>query len=129
MNLSNKTGKFLIRAAFVLTLVLIAFSQIIFGISFTILVGLIIGYLISILRLIVLCNMAECIIQTTDRKNNRDILAYLLVHIVTIIAFIIAASISLKLFAAVAAGVLTVPLSITINSVTEFFGTTRNNFE
>jgi hypothetical protein len=129
MSYTNKTEKFLIIRSLILILSLVGLSQIIYKFDFAILLGLIIGYFVGILRLRTLTVAAHTIFSSTNKKNKGTVLKYILVQIVTILALAIAIKVTVPFFFAVSVGVLTVPITIMINSFTEFLGATRNNFQ
>ena len=129
MSFTNKTEKFLIIRSLILTLALVGFSQIIFKFNLAILLGLLIGYFVSILRLRTLTIAAQDIISSIHKKNKGTVLKYILVQIITILVLAVAIKFSISFFLAVSAGVLTVTITIIINSFAEFLGVTRNNFE
>lgn len=129
MSYTNKTEKFLVIRSLILILTLVGLSQIIFKFNLPILLGLIIGYFVSILRLQTLTIAAHNIISTINKKNKGTVLKYLLVQIITILVLVIAIKVTVPFFIAVSIGVLAVPTTIMMNSFTEFLGATRNNFQ
>lgn len=126
---SNKVEKFLLRKSVVLILILIGLSQVVFRINLAIFLGLIIGYFVSLIRLRVLSSAAKGVLSRFKKNNIGSGLNYIGVQIITILVLVVAIKISIPVFLAASLGILTIPITIMINSFTEFLGATRNNFE
>lgn len=67
--------------------------------------------------------------ESKNRKIRRFIYVYFAGQLAIIVAMIITLKINIWLFAGMVAGILHVPLAITINAVTEAVGLSKNGFE
>lgn len=125
----NKTKLFLFKRSIIVVLILIVISLIAFKINTEILCGLAIGYVVSLLRLKELCGFADKIICNSAGKNKMAPVKYIFVQIFTVLVLVLSAKISLNFFLSVFVGILIVPITIMLNSLSESLGLTKNNFE
>lgn len=127
---NNKTEYFLVKKSIIIILILICISIIIFGRNFEVIVGVVLGYLISLLRLRTLSGILKKMVGNAVKQVKKySPVSYIFVQLFTILILILAVMKSAPFFLAVFTGILVVPLTILINSLTELLGITRNNFE
>lgn len=126
----NKIEAFLIKRSVIITSILMVFSLIIFKTNKEIILGLVIGYLVSLIRLRILSSTVKNIIGNAVKQvKKRTPFEYIFVQVFTLAVLIYAIKSSVPFFFASFAGILIIPLTILINSLSELIGLTRNNFE
>ena len=130
MNFYNKTEVFIVKRSIIIFLTSIMFSILIYNINKQIILGLTIGYFISLLRINAISFVANYVVDNAvNQKRKTSLMKYILIQIITIILLLFAVTISIEFFMAIFFGILLVPLTILINSLCELIGITRNNFE
>ncbi len=127
---TNKTEVFLAKKSGIVALILAGLSAAVFGINTEILTGLMVGYLVTLIRLRVLALTVENLITNAVKQIKRSSPArYILMQLFTVMVLLLAVMKSTPFFLAVFTGILVIPITILINSLTELTGITKNNFE
>lgn len=126
----SKTEIFLIKRSVIIIFGLIILSLIVFKFNKEIINGLICGYLVSLLRLKVLAGTIKEIVSIRIKKTlKRSRFKYLLVQLLTVVILVVAIKVSILFFLSFFVGLISIQITILINSVTELIGITKNNFE
>jgi hypothetical protein len=126
---SSKLQYFLIKKSIVLFLFLFVILGFIFSFNVSALIGLALGYFVSLMRLIGLSSAVNKLLGSLKGKKKRLSINYFIIQILTILVLIFSAKQSLTFFICTFVGVLTIPMTILINSIFELTGITKNNFE
>ncbi len=127
---TNKTEVFLAKKSIVIALTLAGLSTAVFGIDAEILTGLAAGYLVTLIRLKILAFTVENLVKSAVKQIKRNSPArYILMQLFTVMVLLLAVIKSTPFFLAVFTGILIIPITILINSLTELTGITKNNFE
>lgn len=130
MIFSNKTELFLVKRSVVIILLIVILTLIVFGSNYSIVLGLLVGYLVSLIRLRALSYTVENVVKYAKKQvNSKSPFKYILVQLITITVLVLAIKKSAVFFLATFCGVLVIPLTILINSISELTGITKNNFE
>ncbi len=94
------------------------------------LIGLVIGSLISILKFSILTNIISALLlPNINNVTLKSILVFLFNQAIAVLILIIVLKTNIHLFWGVLAGILMVPLIIMLNSITEVLGITNNKFQ
>ena len=135
MLLESKQERFLAKRVAIFALILIIIDLIFIKVKWFALCGLVIGSLLSILKLASYAMVFTKIIfsQAGDNKNKfgavKTLLNFVINQIIVILALFISIKVNLWLFIGFAAGVLLVPFVIMVNILSEALKITHNNFE
>lgn len=125
----KNTEKFLIKLSLFIEFLLILICIFFLNNKKEILIGLISGYLMSIIRFRILSNTAQSLINKSDQSKKHFPYSYIVIQIVTVVFLVMSIKKSLPIFFASFIGILVMQISILINSFTELVGITKNNFE
>ena len=126
----NKLAHFLVKRA-VLILILLSAADFVFPDSgrWTVLAGLLAGALLGIGRLSGSQWILKKILGANGENPSGSMAAYALNQFVLLPVIALAYFLSVRAFYGLIAGLLIIPLIIMVNSITEAFGITKNNFE
>lgn len=132
--LNSGLARFLVKRVLICLILLSIIVIMAFDKKITVLIGLILGTTISVLKLgsnAWIINKIADVDKNCGKKKFSDKFSsviYALTQIAVLLMLYIAYRINQWGFAGFAAGLLTVPVVIMINSITEALGITRNNF-
>ena len=130
MNINNKTEVFIVKRSVIFFLASIMFSLLIYNINKQVILGLTIGYFISLIRLNAISFVANQLVDNAiNLRKKSSLIKYIIIQIITVILLLFAVTISITFFMVTFFGIILVPLTILINSLCELIGITRNNFE
>ena len=131
----SKLEKFMVKRVFVLIIILSIVDMIIMESKWLVLVGLMMGTILSIAKFSLnarifsgnLCTHKSPILRKLSSSAN--IILFTIIQITLFLLLFLSYSLSPWIFAGFVAGVLLIPFAIMINSVTEALGLTKNHFE
>jgi len=111
-------------------MILIIISVIFFNDRWNIVIGLTCGVIFGILKYIEMSRfIANIVLRKLKELYLEVFLKFLLLQIISALLLIVAIKISLRIFLGAVAGMLLIPMIITINSLTEALGISHNNFQ
>lgn len=128
MIFSNGTEKLLMKKSLVLFALAILISQLLFKFNIQLLIGVSIGYAVSLIRLRSLSEMIGNMLSNT-KISLQIIVKYFGVQLLTVVLLFACADKSLQIFFAASIGISIITLTIMVNALTEAIGVTNNNFE
>lgn len=128
MIFNNSTEKLLMKKSLALFTLAILISLLLFKFNTQLLIGVTIGYAVSLLRLRSLSEMIKNMLSNT-RISVLIVVKYFGIQLLTAILLFACAGKSLQLFFAVFIGISIITLTIMVNALTETLGITSNNFE
>jgi hypothetical protein len=132
--LNGSLGRFIVKRVLICLILLSIIVIIVFDTKIPVLIGLLLGTTISVFKLgsnAWIISRIAGVEQDGGRKkfsSNFSSVIYALTQIVSLLLLYMAYRINQWGFAGFAAGLLTVPFVLMINSITEALGITRNNF-
>ncbi|MCX7921029.1 MAG: hypothetical protein N3B21_03240 [Clostridia bacterium] len=127
----GKEEKFVIKKVLIFFVILAILDVVLFKQKWVTLVGLFSGTVFGILKLYFMGLTYSSLLLPNNNPSTvrKSILRYVISQMAIILMLLISAKLSFWFFIGVTAGVLTVPLVVFINSITEGLGITHNNFE
>ncbi|MCX7748872.1 MAG: hypothetical protein N2645_18580 [Clostridia bacterium] len=126
----GKLEKFILRRVVILFAVLAILTVFLFK-DIYIFFGLLLGTGLSIFRFLSMAAVFSRLMPESAKplKAQHGVFRYVLNQVITVLFLIIAIAVKFSLFAGMAVGIMTVPIVVMVNSITEFFKLSNNNFE
>lgn len=129
--LKSKVERFIAKRVLIVFIGLAVIDLLFINQRWLALAGLAIGTIFGLLKFTYTASGFAHLLMTPQARNaaGRSVLRYAFGQALTVVILAVSIVINLYFFAGVTVGVLLVTFAVIVNSITEYFGITHNNFE